>query len=397
MNKDLKISPRKLSPEAKHCFFGYYDIPSFSADGRRHLCHSVPFWDRMPEKADKAELGVYDLESGAYRAFGSTGAWNFQQASLLQWTPALGENTVFYNDLDEGGTPRGVICDLESGSRRFLDRPLANVDRQGRFGLNINFARMYDFRPGYGYCHQPDPFFDDPHPEEDGAFVTNLETGKSELVLSLATVWEAMKDWVAPEDGEKILINHITFNPSAERFLILARVMKLDPPWLTTVFTVNRDGSDLRPLFKNTNASHYWWASDDELVFWGKKNDHDRAHLYRIHDPSAAFEIIDDDFFRADGHCTTSSDGKWLLYDSYPKAKLPERWQTLFLYNLEAKKGAILGDFSSLSLPGGVQDLRCDLHPRWAPDDRTISFDSMQDGHRALYTADLSAAMSELE
>ncbi len=396
MVKDLLINPRKISPAETNCYFGYYDIPSFSVDGGRHLFHQVPFWDRMPAVGDVAALGVYDFESGDCRQFGESRTWNFQQGSMLQWIPALGDDAVIYNDLDSSGNYVGVISDVVSGARRYLDRPVASVDKRGRYGLSVNFSRLHDFRPGYGYCHNPDPFFDDPHPVEDGVFVVDLESGKSDLACSLDSIWKQMGGAVDSSDGEKILINHITFNPSGSRFVLLARVMKLMPPWLTTAITANRDGSDRRILFLNTGASHYWWSSDEELIFWGKKNGHDDFHLYRIHEPTARFEIIDDSFFRADGHCSTSPDGEWLLYDSYPDANSPERWQSLYLYNLVRKEGALLGKFSSMELPGCVQDLRCDLHPRWAPDSRTISFDSMQDGCRALYAADLGKVMEEL-
>ncbi len=396
MQTDLLIEPRKLSPANGYHFFGYYDIAAFSADSKRHLCHSVPFWNRMPRPGDAAELGVYEVASGDYRSFASTRTWNFQQGAMLQWIPALGDSTIFFNDLDERGQYRGVVSDIRAGHRHFLDLPAASLDRLGRWALGINFSRLYAYRPGYGYCHKSDPFKADPHPDDDGVFLIDMESGASELSLSLQTIWELLEGSVDSEDGEKILINHITFNPSATRYLLLARVMKPTPPWLTTAITANRDGSDPKILFLNTNASHYWWSSDEELIIWGKKNGHERQHLYRIHEPNSAFETINDDFFEADGHCSVSPDGEWLLYDSYPNMATAERWQSLYLYHLQKRQGVELGQFGSMEWPDGNGDLRCDLHPRWAPDGRTISFDSTHDGHRALYMADLSEIMDTI-
>ncbi len=164
---DACVTFKRITPAGEHWFFAYYDNQAFSRDDRRHLGHRVPFCDRLQAAADEAELGVIDLESAAApRIFARTKAWNFQQGAMLQW---VGErrNTVFYNVATATGEYRGVVHDLGRNRCRELPMALADLSIDGRHGLAINFDRVFDFRPGYGYCQKRDPWFDQRHSAED--------------------------------------------------------------------------------------------------------------------------------------------------------------------------------------------------------------------------------------
>jgi len=383
----------RVSPADAQVFFGYYDLPAVDAATGRHLAHRVAFRDRLPTAADEIELGVIVLGGdGAFRPFAKTRAWNFQQGALLQW---LGDGTgrVFYNDVrPAGGGYRGVLHDLKTDQRTFTDRALANVSRDGRWGLAVDFDRLHDFRPGYGYAAQDDPRAGVLHPADDGVWVCDLRTGKSRLVLSLAALHERVRT-LSPLMEQKLLVNHLTFNPSASRFVLLLRNFPSPGPrpkgqsaWQTVVFTAARDGSDLRLLVPPGYASHYHWRDDATIVFHcdGPQG----PQLYEITDaPTPRFFALDPAFFKRDGHCSYSTDGHWMLYDSYPDAA---KKQHLYLYDLQKRRGRELGAFAALPVP--VIDIRCDLHPRWLPDGR-ISFDSTHEGFRGFYLVDPRAVM----
>ena len=49
-----------------------------------------------------------------------------------------------------------------------------------------------------------------------------------------------------------------------------------------------------------------------------------------------------------------------------------------------------LGTFRHETAPGSSGDVRCDLHPRWSPDGKIVTVDSIHDGRRAIYQLDLS-------
>jgi len=177
----------RVSAADAQMFYGYYDLPAVDAATGRHLANRVPFRDRLPTAADEAELGIIPLNGdGVFRPFARTRAWNFQQGALLQW---LGDGTgrVFYNDVHpDGHGYRGVLHDLATGRRTYTDHALANVSRDGRWGLAVDFDRLHDFRPGYGYAAQPDSRAKVAHPDDDGVWLCDLRTGTSRLVLTLA-------------------------------------------------------------------------------------------------------------------------------------------------------------------------------------------------------------------
>ena len=43
------------------------------------------------------------------------------------------------------------------------------------------------------------------------------------------------------------------------------------------------------------------------------------------------------------------------------------------------------------SEPVFTGDVRCDLHPRWHPDGRSLTIDAVPDGHRQIYQYDVSS------
>ena len=387
LDPDVKIT--RLSAANEQTFFAYYDLPAFDATTSRHLANRVPFRDRMPTADDTAELGTI-ATAGKFEPFARTQAWNFQQGALLQWLGGA-SNRVFYNEINPARDGyRGVLHDLGTGARTYTDRALANLSRDGRWGLGVDFDRLHDFRPGYGYALRDDPHEKVPHPDDDGIWLCDLSTGRSHLILSLAAIC-AQVHHLAPELQMKLLINHITFNPSADRFIFLLRNFppaKVPPTvkraWRDVVLTADREGKNVRVLVAPGYASHYHWRDDTTLVF--HSDGPQGPQLYEITDTATPkFTALDPAFFPKDGHCSYSPDGRWMLYDSYPDK---EGMQHLYLYNLAAKKGVDLAAFAALPVP--IVDIRCDLHPRWIDASR-VSFDSTHEGCRGIYLADLRA------
>jgi hypothetical protein len=278
-----------------------------------------------------------------------------------------------------------VVHVLSTGTTRFVPRAAANVSRCGRWGLGVNFERIFNFRPGYGYCLKQDPFFAQNHPEEDGVFLLDIDRGTDRLILSLQKIWEAMRDMLEPVE-QKIVINHITFNPVADRFVLLARNF---PPaggrWITSVFVADLEGNLSPPLYDHPLASHYYWTDNDHLLFYA--GGPDGVQLYSTEVSSGRHTLIDPDFFTSDGHCSTSPDGEWMLYDSYPR----NGYRYLYLYNLNMKKGVSLAGLREESVT--VTDIRCDLHPRWNRAGDGISLDATFEGFRGVYTVDLRPVM----
>lgn len=383
--KDELLKAERLTKEDGYYFFGYYDTPAWSWNDRYHLCHKVAFCDRLPLAEDRAELGFIDLRNNNFIVIGETTAWNFQQGSMLQWHPAYPQDTVIYNSRN-GSAYEGVVLNLTTGKSHQLERPVANVDPTGRYAVSINFPRMYDFRPGYGYAGESDPYANVPHPQDDGIYLIDLLTGISRQTISLQQIWEFTKAYFQGED-RKILINHITFNADGSRLVALVRCFPdKDKLWKTAVVTMNMDGSDLFLLADYGYASHYHWRDREYLTIHAgeMETNPEGEQLYVWKDKTREVQAIDKLFFLKDGHCSYSPDRRLMLYDSYPDA---DSYRHLYIYNLHTKKGMKLASY--YSQPDLDGDIRCDLHPRWNRQGTFISFDSTHEGQRHVYQMDL--------
>jgi hypothetical protein len=337
---------------------------------------------------DVARLGIMPLDKeGSFEPFAETYAWNFQQGSMLQWL-ASAPDTCLYN-VYEKGEYGACVHNVRSGARRTLPRPVANVSRDGTKAVCINMSRVFDFRPGYGYEEIADPHRSVPAPEDDGVWVMDLATGANRLVLTLPQMVQFLEREGIALNGAKVVVNHITLNPSASRFLLLLRTFpELGKGWRTFLLTAAIDGSDLRNHPTWDMASHYHWRNDDEMLFWIFMGPEKKGALAVISDRTGTRTAVDPGFFKADGHCSYSPDGRWILYDSYPDAT-PDAMRGLMLYSLDRKEGKVLGRFRSERMSAASVDLRCDLHPRWMPDGKSITFDSIHEGYRGVYSMDL--------
>lgn len=371
------VPVERISPADGHYFFGYYDLQPYSEDGTKYLTHKTTFRNRLQYIEDTAEVGVIDVETGKYTCLDTTYAWNFQQGAMLQWNPKAPNTEVIYNSI-EGDHYVGVILNINTGEKRYLDMPVANVSRDGKYAVSINIARLYDFRPGYGYCRIPDKFYNENHSANDGVYLIDMETGKAKLILSLDTLWEFCGKQFFGAD-KKMNINHITLNPSGTRFLALVR--NFAPKGTrhdTAVITCNIDGSDLYLLSDFGVQSHYWWINDEEIIIHsdGKElpDSIGWANNYVLKDKTQTGHLVDI-FFRMDNHMSFSPDGKLMITDDYG--------HTLRLYNPEKKTTTDLGYFYSME--NTCTDVRCDLHPRWNRTGNIVTFDSTHEGFRGIY------------
>lgn len=391
LSKSLPI--KRITPDDGQYFFGYYDLQPYNADETLHLTHKADFRDRLQVKGDTAEVGFIDLANGRYERIDTTSAWNFQQGAMLQWNSLAPDREVIYNTVKDGEY-HGVVADIYTGKRRFLDKPVANLSRDGKYALSINMSRLYDFRPGYGYPWPTDEFFHKNHSKNDGVYLIDMETGASKLVISLDEIWEFSGKHFGSD--QKIIINHITFDPSAERFIMLVRNFPVKGTrHETALITANRDGSDMYLLSDYGLQSHYWWMNNEEIIFFsdGKELDDCRGwyNTYVLKDKTHDGYMYADGYFDIDHHMSFNNSQSVMLTDTYPR---PDGYKRLKLYSPEKDTCVTLGYFRELE--NVCSDVRCDLHPRWSRRGDSITFDSVHEGFRGVYEIKLEGELNQL-
>ena len=70
-----------------------------------------------------------------------------------------------------------VVRDIEGRKLATYEQPVYAITPDGHFAYSLNFARLHNHRPGYGYAGGTDPWADDLHPGDDGIYRLNLSTG----------------------------------------------------------------------------------------------------------------------------------------------------------------------------------------------------------------------------
>ncbi len=366
-------------------WFGYYDKHQFDVTGRYVLGMAVDFDDRPPRPDDAVTLGMVDTRNDdVWIPFDQTTAWCWQQGCMLQWLPGSATKVIY--NVRKDGHYASVIRDVFSGETRTLTRPVYTVSPDGKQALSVNFARVGETRPGYGYYGIDDPGANKLHPDDDGLYVVNIETNNSHLLFSLDQIAHFGRE-VTGEDG-KHWFNHLLFNTDGTRFIFLHRWHR-NHGWYTRMLTAAPDGTGLFIVADHDIVSHFIWRNPTQILAWSRQPETgDHFHLYT--DRTDKYEVIGEGILRQDGHCTYSPDGKWILTDTYPDKN---RMQHLMLYRPTDGKLVKLGKF--YLPPDQRGEIRCDLHARWDRSGDKICIDSMHiNDQRQLYLLDVGDIVS---
>lgn len=371
---------RTVTPWEGHSFFGYYEKSPWNAAGTRLLAQRAGFMDRPPGPEDEVELGYVDLaKGGGWVSLGRTRAWNWQQGCMLQW---LGESeTVIYNDRENGKAVSRKV-NLDTGERCTLDRPVYAVAPDGTWAVSLNFARLHHQRPGYGYAGIEDAWRAVEAPDDDGVWRVDLASGESRLLCSVGEASRIGR--TAAFAGKTHRFNHAQISRDGSRFAFLHRYKTPDEEVGTTrLFTMNGDGTGLRLMPGDGLVSHYDWRDGSSLLAWTKREG-EAAAFYFFELKDGSMRALDREAMWCDGHCSFSPDGRWILNDTYPDK---EHHRTLYLYRFPDGPRVDLGRFLS---PPMAWQIRCDLHPRWSRDGRSVCLDSIHEGVRKVYIMDVS-------
>lgn len=393
---------RAITRGPQHHWFGYYDKRQFSPDDRYILSNQVDFEGRPPTADDSIAVGYVDTErNDRWVEIGQSHAWGWQQGCMLQWV-GPGGDTILWNDRD-GDRFVCRVYSLRDRSMRTIPRPIYTISSDGKTGLSVDFRRIDNLRPGYGYDGLGDPHVDRRAPDDSGIWRVDLESGNSELILSLAEVAEI--PW---PDGDTHAdawhyFNHLLINPSGNRFIVLHRYRpEFDPQTLefrggfvTRMFTANMDGSDRYVLDPSGYTSHFIWKNDDQVTMWTRPEGQPNG-FYRITDRTRMVEPVGHDKMPTNGHNTylggpAGKHRDWILNDTYPDRKTSR--QTVFLYHVPSGHRVDLGHFPSP--PPYRGEWRCDTHPRSNDEGTLVTIDSPHDGGRQVYLLDVREVLNE--
>jgi hypothetical protein len=384
---DVTVPIEKITSGPKAHWFAYYDKLQFSPDDRRVLGMETDFEGRPPKPEESIRVGLVDRSTGnEWKSFGETTSWCWQQGCMLQWVPGS-QTTVAYNVRREG-VYQTRFQNPDTGEEKHFERATYAYHPSGKLGVGVNFARLGVLRPGYGYEGIADPYGEQGAPSEDGVYLNDFESGASKLIVTLEQIATHEPDKTM--EGAHHWFNHLLFNPSGTRFIFLHRWREKSGPWrMTRMFTANTDGSEVYCVNDFQMTSHFIWKNDNEILAWSRRPEGgDRFRIFEDRTPN--YRTVGEGILQADGHCTFSRDGQWILTDTYPDSTSNQH--QLMLFHLDTQKLVPLGKFFQPAEVRGKPE-RCDLHPRWSNDGGTVCIDSMMNGQRQLYLLDVSGVV----
>ncbi len=306
---------------------------------------------------------------------------------MLQWLP--GSTTkILWNDREDD---RFVchILDVRTQQRRTIPHPFYSVSPDGKSAVSLDFRRVNDVRPGYGYAGLNDPYADDLAPKETGVFHVDLETGKSTLIIPLADI---ARMGVIPNEklGIKHYFNHLLFSPDGSRFIALHRWRYPNGSRLTRMITAKPDGSDIRIVVGNGYTSHFIWRDNKHILAQSRHllgNNNWGNFLFEDTIGGGDVKQVGRGILDPSGHISYLSGIEWILNDTYPKGT--ERMQTPHLYHVKTQRRIDLGHFHLPKLYSG--EWRVDTHPRFSPDGRYVCIDAPHENKgRQLHLIDIS-------
>lgn len=377
---------RTITHGPKFHWFAYYDKLQFDPAVRYVLSNEVDFEHRSPTAADVIKVGMVDLEDGdRWIELGESRAWCWQQGCMLQWRPGS-SSEVLWNDRD-GDHFVCHVLDVHTRKKRTIPHPVYTVSPCGKWAVAPDFRRVNDMRPGYGYAGLPDPNSDKLAPEDSGIFRVDLETGRQELLLSLAEIVRIPFDKY-DLTGAKHWFNHLLVSPDGSRFEFLHRWrMEGLKSFGTRMLTAAADGSDVRVIDPSGYTSHFIWRDPNHILAWSRADsDGDAFYLYEDRQ-GGKIEVVGKGVMSVNGHCTYLPGNEWILNDTYPQGK--ERNQNPYLYHVATGRRVPLGHFPLSKEYSG--EWRCDTHPRFSPDGKLVCVDSPHTGEgRQLHLIDIS-------
>ncbi|MEM8800866.1 MAG: tetratricopeptide repeat protein, partial [Pseudomonadota bacterium] len=196
---------------------------------------------------------------------------------------------------------------------------------------------------------------------------------------------------------EKVIVNHLNFNPSGTKIFALLRCFSASAPFPTISIIIDVETGRTEKVFGF--GSHYHWKNDSEIIVSGEdvieKSELTGMGLFALNVDTGEQHRMDAGFFRGDGHCSFSPNRRYVLYDSYGSYEVPYR--RLQVYDTAQGRGITLFmAYSDPALYKEDNDCRCDLHPRWSPSGDWISFDSIHNGYRGIYRISVSDVIDAL-
>lgn len=378
----IRVSPNDQDYDY---FFGYFDKSPWDASGNFMLCIRAKDTWKEPDPLEEAKIFLIDTnDANSFRQIAVTHTWNVQQGCMAQWLGPDFSSRIIYNDLRDGKYC-SVILDISTMEERVLPMPIYTISEDGKTALSLDFSRLHNLRPGYGYAALPENTKGLGLPDETCIWRMDIESGEDVPLLKYTDFASFKPRHEMLEEGIIHKVNHLMLSPNGKRFLVLYRWFCGQRKY-TRLITCNVDGTDMYVLSDDDMVSHCYWKNDEEIIAFERKKEYGPGY-YLMKDKTQEWTHIWPELSN-DGHpsyCPT--DNGLVVFDTYPNRA---RIQEVKIGRDNDTDGRSVKTVAKVFSPFKYDnDTRCDLHPRWKRDGSAVCFDSVFEGHRGLYVVNI--------
>jgi hypothetical protein len=317
--RDWDVEITQLTHGPQHHFFGYIGhVKNTPWNGNGHYMALLRtgFQDHMPAPHEAADVVLVDTaNNNTVLPVEKSHAWNPQQGTMFYWNPQAPDTQLIFNDRDlKTNRVFAVLYDISKRKRlreyRYDDTPFGNsgVAQHGRYFLGLNYGRMSRLRPVTGY---PKAFDWNPGtaaPENDGIFLTEIESGKKKLLVSFRQLVEIIAPKRPDVMGKQLFINHTLWNRDDNRIYFYVRGNFDEQDSLDVPCTIHPDGTHL--TMQQHVGGHPEWELGTRIIgdVKGKQVIYD-VDKQQLVDQIGTPEILP----KPGGDSALSFDGKWFV------------------------------------------------------------------------------------
>lgn len=140
---------KDLSQSKNHFFVGYYDIDPISPSGDTILCHKISDEYTNNVLPDLGEIGLMSITDGKFKKLTETRTLNWQLGSRAQW---MNKQEFIYNDINDGFQISRIFNTHTKEIVKEFRRSFWAISPNKKIGASLNFSRIKEKRPGYGYA-----------------------------------------------------------------------------------------------------------------------------------------------------------------------------------------------------------------------------------------------------